>query len=141
MGIFSKIKDAIFKKKDKPVVAPQVATPAAAAPAPAPQAAAPVAAAPAAPAAPEAIEVVDVAVIMDNLADNFPNKKLNWRQSIVDMMTLLGVDSSLAHRKELATELGYTGDQSDTYTMNIWLHKQVMNELAKNGGIVPEDLK
>ncbi len=56
-------------------------------------------------------------------------------------MKLCGLDSSLAERKELATELGYTGDMSDSASMNIWLHKQVMNKLAANGGYVPAELQ
>ena len=67
-------------------------------------------------------------------------KDLNWRTSIVDLMKLLGIDSSLANRKELATELGYTGDLDGSAEMNIWLHKAVMRELAANGGKVPADL-
>jgi hypothetical protein len=67
-------------------------------------------------------------------------QKLNWRTSIVDLMKLLNLDSSLAARKELATELGYTGDMNDSATMNIWLHKQVMKKVAENGGQVPADL-
>ena len=133
MGIFSKIKDAIFGKKAQAAPAPQAAP--AAAPAPV-ETAAPVAAAP----TPTAIDLVDVAVIMDNLAASNP-QKLNWKTSIVDLMKLLDLDSSLANRKELAAELGFTGDTNDSATMNIWLHKAVMNELAKNGGIVPADLK
>ena len=67
-------------------------------------------------------------------------QKLNWRTSIVDLMKLLNLDSSLGARKELATELGYTGDMNDSATMNIWLHKQVMKKVAENGGTVPADL-
>ncbi len=63
--------------------------------------------------------------------------KSNWRTSIVDLMSLLGMENSLAERRELAKELGYTGDMSDTATMNIWLHKQVMKQMAANGGKVP----
>jgi Domain of unknown function (DUF3597) len=65
----------------------------------------------------------------------------NWRESIVDVMKLCGLDSSLANRKELAAELGFTGDTNDSASMNIWLHKQVMNQLAANGGHVPDSLK
>ena len=68
------------------------------------------------------------------------SQKLNWRTSIVDLMKLLDLDSSLAARKELAQELGYTGDSNDSATMNIWLHKQVMQKLAQNGGRVPPEL-
>jgi Domain of unknown function (DUF3597) len=56
-------------------------------------------------------------------------------------MKALDIDSSLSARKELAKELGYTGDMGDSATMNIWLHKQVMAKVAANGGIVPSDLK
>ncbi len=68
-------------------------------------------------------------------------QKLNWRTSIVDLMKLLELDSSYSARKELADELGFTGDKGDSATMNVWLHKQVMNKLAENGGVVPDDLK
>ena len=68
-------------------------------------------------------------------------EKLNWKTSIVDLMKLLKLDSSMDQRKALAEELGYTGDTGDSASMNIWLHKQVMNKLAANGGKVPADLK
>ena len=68
-------------------------------------------------------------------------EKLNWRTSIVDLMKLLGLDSSLNARKELASELHYTGDMSDSAAMNLWLQKQVMAKLAANGGKVPAELK
>lgn len=67
-------------------------------------------------------------------------RDLNWRVSIVDLMALLDMDHSLAARKELATELGYTGELNGSAEMNIWLHKRVMKELAANGGKVPADL-
>jgi len=67
--------------------------------------------------------------------------KYNWRQSIVDLMKLLDLDSSLAARKELAQELGYKGTLDGSAEMNTWLHKQVMAKLAAGGGTVPEDLK
>ncbi len=82
---------------------------------------------------------VDVAANLDALAAK-SGQKLNWKQSIVDMMGLLGMDNSLTARKHLATELGYTGDQSDSATMNVWLHKEVMKKLADNGGKVPANL-
>ncbi|MGI8526277.1 MAG: DUF3597 domain-containing protein [Pseudolabrys sp.] len=82
---------------------------------------------------------VDVEAVMTKLAA--ANKeKLDWRKSIVDLMKLLNLDSSLGARKELAKELGYTGDTNDSATMNVWLHKQVMQKLAANGGKVPADL-
>lgn len=129
MGIFSKIKDAIFGKKA------EAATPAPAAPATtsAPAAPQPV------PAAPVAISEVDVEAILSAQAAN-AGQDLNWRTSIVDLMKLLDIDPSLANRKELATELGYTGDLDGSAEMNIWLHKAVMRELAANGGTVPADL-
>jgi hypothetical protein len=68
-------------------------------------------------------------------------QQLNWRTSIVDLMKLLDLDSSLSARKELAQELNYSGDTNDSASMNIWLHKQVMQKLADNGGKVPDDLK
>ena len=68
-------------------------------------------------------------------------QKLDWRKSIVDLLKLLDLDSGLAARKELARELGYTGDTGDSASMNIWLHKQVMIKLAASGGKVPDDLR
>jgi 3-oxoacyl-ACP reductase-like protein len=82
---------------------------------------------------------VDVTAILDDLAAKNP-EKLDWRHSIVDLMKLVGIDSSLHERKELAKELHYTGDTDDSATMNIWLHKQVITKLAENGGKVPADL-
>jgi 3-oxoacyl-ACP reductase-like protein len=83
---------------------------------------------------------VDVAAILTKLAAS-NKERLDWKQSIVDLMKLLGLDSSLAARKELADELHYTGDKNDSATMNIWLHKQVMLKLAENGGKVPDELR
>jgi hypothetical protein len=82
---------------------------------------------------------VDVEAVLSGLAAK-NKEKLDWRKSIVDLMKLLNLDSSFAARKELAKELGYTGDTNDSATMNIWLHKQVMQKLAANGGKVPADL-
>ncbi|MDB5966552.1 MAG: hypothetical protein JWQ72_3052 [Polaromonas sp.] len=93
-----------------------------------------------APAAPAPMQQVDVEAVLNEMASNNP-EKLNWRTSIVDLMKLLSLDSSLNERKELAKELGYTGNTADSASMNIWLHKQVMNKLAANGGKVPDDLK
>ena len=83
---------------------------------------------------------VDVEAILTDLAGK-AGQKLDWRHSIVDLMKLLNLDSSLAARKELAAELHYTGDTSDSAAMNIWLHKQVMKKLAENGGKVPAELR
>ena len=98
------------------------------------------AAAPAPSAAPAATPQVDVERTLDDMAAN-AGQKLNWRTSIVDLMKLLGLDSSYSARKELAAELNYRGDPGDSAAMNIWLHKQVMTKLAANGGKVPADLK
>jgi Domain of unknown function (DUF3597) len=83
---------------------------------------------------------VDVAAILDK-AVAAKGEKLAWRTSIVDLMKALDIDSSFAARKELAKELGYTGDSNDSATMNIWLHKQVMTKLAANGGKLPPEIK
>lgn len=84
--------------------------------------------------------VIDVAANLDALA-KASKEKFDWRKSIVDLMKLLKLDSSLGARKELAKELGYSGDMNDSAKMNVWLHKQVMTKLAENGGKVPDELK
>jgi hypothetical protein len=83
---------------------------------------------------------VDVEAVLTGMAAQNP-QKLNWQSSIVDLMKLLDLDSSLASRKELAEELGYTGAKDGSAEMNIWLHRQVMRKLAENGGRVPDSLK
>ena len=161
MSIFSKIKTAIFGEhgplggqfsghkdaKPAPAPAPAQAPHAQPKPAPtAPQAApaapkpAPTQAAPAQP-APAAQQPVDVEQVLTGIAQKKGNPDLNWRTSIVDLMKLLDLDSSLANRKELATELGYTGAKDGSAEMNIWLHKAVMRELEKSGGTVPASMK
>ena len=90
------------------------------------------------PAAP--MEMVDVEAILNKMAQS-AGEPLNWRTSIVDLLKLLNLDSSLQSRKELAQELDYSGDTGDSAAMNIWLHRQVMNRLAANGGKVPADLR
>ena len=85
-------------------------------------------------------QTVDVAPILDK-AVAAQGEKLAWRTSIVDLMKALDIDSSFAARKELAKELGYTGDSNDSASMNIWLHKQVMTKLAANGGKLPPEIK
>jgi hypothetical protein len=87
----------------------------------------------------QAAAKVDVEAVLDEAVAK-SGQKLNWKTSIVDLMKALDLDSSLSARKELADELGYTGDKSDSTTMNIWLHKQVLAKLAANGGKVPETL-
>ena len=92
-------------------------------------------------AAPTAAQAqVDVAAVLTDLASK-NKEKLDWRNSIVDLMKLLKLDSGLSARKELAKELNYTGDMNDSARMNVWLHKQVMVKLAENGGKVPDSLK
>ena len=85
-------------------------------------------------------QTVDVAPILDK-AVAARGEKLEWRTSIVDLMKALDIDSSFAARKELAKELGYTGDSNDSASMNIWLHRQVMMKLVANGGKLPPDIK
>jgi hypothetical protein len=124
MSIFGNIMSAIFKSAGPAGTAPSAAAPSAA---PAGTSAAPKA-------------QVDVAAVLTKLAEQ-NREKLDWRRSIVDLMKLLNLDSSLAARKQLAQELHYTGDQSDSASMNVWLHKQVMQKLAENGGKVPAELR
>ncbi|WP_404337052.1 DUF3597 domain-containing protein [Sphingomonas sp. MMS12-HWE2-04] len=134
MSIFGKIRDAIFGHPKAQASAP--AAPAAPAPA------APAQAAPAAVAvAPAPAQPVDVEAVLVAIAAQKGDPDLNWRSSIVDLMKLLDLDSSLDNRKELATELGYTGAKDGSAEMNIWLHKAVMQALEKNGGTVPASLK
>ena len=83
---------------------------------------------------------VDVTAILDK-AVAAQKEKLEWRTSIVDLMKALGLDSSLTARKELAKELNYTGDTNDSAKMNVWLHQQMMKNLAANGGKLPADIK
>ncbi|KQT11187.1 DUF3597 domain-containing protein [Ramlibacter sp. Leaf400] len=87
-----------------------------------------------------AVERVDIEKVLDDMASK-NQQKLNWRTSIVDLMKLVGMESSLQERKELADELGYTGDKSDSAKMNMWLHKEVMRRMEENGGKVPANLK
>ena len=130
MSIFGKIMSAIFGSS---------AT--AATPATTPGGTAPAGSAPAAGTAPVApMDSVDVAGILDK-AVAAKGEKLEWRTSIVDLMKALDIDSSFTARKELAKELGYTGDSNDSASMNIWLHKQVMTKLAANGGKLPPEIK
>ena len=129
MSIFGKIMGAIFGSKVEAAPAGGGST-----------------AAPGSPAAPSGspsaapAQSVDVAAIVDQ-AVAAKKEKLEWRTSIVDLMKALNIDSSLSARKELAKELGYSGDTNDSATMNIWLHKQVMAKLAANGGKLPPEIK
>ena len=136
MSIFGKIKDAIFGHKSAgadPASRPQIpagmagGAPAGTQPAPSPTIGG-------------TTGQVDVEQTLKDIAAQKGNPDLNYRSSIVDLMKLLGMDSSLDNRKELATELGYTGDKDGSAEMNIWLHKEVMRQLAANGGKVPASL-
>ena len=131
MSVLGSILGGIFKKKEE-------SAPAAPAPAPTATPVAPQVTA-AAATAPQPAPEVDVAGILDFMNDQ-RDQKLNWRTSIVDLMKLVGLESSLAERKELADELGYTGDKSDSASMNIWLHAQVIQKIRDNGGRLPTDL-
>jgi Domain of unknown function (DUF3597) len=88
---------------------------------------------------PSSTPIVDVTAILDDLAAKNP-EKLDWRKSIVDLMKLVDMDSSLSARKQLATELHYSGNENDSAAMNVWLHKEVITKLAENGGKVPQEL-
>ena len=124
MGLFDKILEKLGLKKAQ--AAPQVP--------PAPQAGA------AAPPAPTSIPVVDVVAKLEKLAASNP-QKLNWKVSIVDLLKLLGLESSFAARKELAVELVCPSEKmGDSAQMNMWLHKTVLQKLADNGGNIPKEL-
>jgi 3-oxoacyl-ACP reductase-like protein len=138
MSILGSILSTIFGHASAAPAAP-ASSPQAAPGAPSPAAPKP-AAAPASGMPPKPATPVDVEAILNKLAAQ-SKEKLDWRLSIVDLMKLLNLDSSLTARKALADELHYTGNKNDTATMNIWLHKQVMQKLADNGGKVPDDLR
>jgi hypothetical protein len=130
MSIFSKIKDAIFGHKTAPAPTPTSA----------PTSPGGTTTAAPSPTIDAPTQTVDVEQVLITIADQKGNPDLNWRTSIVDLMKLLGMDSSLDNRKELATELGYSGEKDGSAEMNIWLHKEVMRQLAANGGKVPSSL-
>ena len=143
MSIFGSIVPKIFGHRGAAAVPPGSAAPDAM---PGEEAAGQPAAGTTAPPRPEATaqadapQSVDVAAVLTDLASKNP-QKLDWHHSIVDLMKLLGLDSGLQARKELAQELGYGGDTGDSAAMNMWLHKQVMRKLAENGGKVPDELR
>jgi len=136
MGLLSNLISKIFSHSGTTAAVTGAAAARSTAPAQpaAPPAAAPSPVAPAAPA-----KAVDVAAILDGLAAN-NSEKLDWKKSIVDLMKLVGMDSSFKARKQLAQELNYTGDPNDSASMNVWLHKQVLIKIAENGGKVPQEL-
>jgi hypothetical protein len=137
MSIFGSIMSKIFHHpKAQAAPAPPAAQPRPAQPA-SPQAQP----TPTAQPAPQAAaQPVDVEAVLAEMATH-ESQTLDWRHSIVDLMKLLSLDSSLTARKDLAHELGYSGDMGDSASMNIWLHKQVMRKLAENGGKVPDSLR
>ncbi len=143
MSIFGKIKDAIFGHH----LAAQAPAPSTSAPAPAPEesagsaAGAAVGAAVAQVATQQAQAPVDVEAVLHDIWVRKGSPASNYKTSIVDLMKLLDLDSSLPSREQLATELGYPGAKDGSAEMNIWLIRQVMTELEKNGGKVPADLK
>jgi hypothetical protein len=123
MGIFSNIVEAIFGKA-KAADAPAAQT-----------------GANGGGAKPQPMSRAEVDAKIQKIADDTGRKNYNWKQSIVDLMKLLDLDSSLNARKELAQELGYTGKLDGSAEMNIWLHKEVMKQMMENGGVVPDKLK
>ena len=131
MGFFSNILEKLGIKKAKaepPPAQVQIPQPAAAPAAPPP------------PPPPVEIPMVDVVTQLEGWAAANP-QKLNWKTSIVDLLKLLEIDSSYSARKELAVELGCPTDlMGDSAKMNMWLHKTVLREIAKNGGNVPREL-
>jgi len=123
MSIFSRLKDKLFGTRIPEAPAAPAATTATAA-----------------PSTPAAVTpLLDVEAVLTFMATQ-NSQTLNWQTSIVDLMKLLGMESSLAERRELADELGFTGDKQDTASMNIWLHKEVMKQFAANGGHVPASM-
>ena len=141
MALFSNLLSLIWGHAD-PAAPPPAST--GEAPAATPSSAAPDAAPAAAPATPApsaapSAAPVDVAAVLNGLATTHA-ERLDWHHSIVDLLKLVGFDSSLAARQELATDLGYTGALDGSAAMNLWLHKEVMKKLADNGGKVPQEL-
>src|SRR3982751_1611424 len=131
MGLFNNLMSKIFGHATAAAANPAATTQPISAPGGAP---APGATAVAAPP-----PVVDVAAILDGLAAKNP-ERLDWKHSIVDLMKLVGMDSSFGARKELAKDLHYSGDMNDSASMNVWLHQEVLRKLAENGGKIPHDL-
>jgi hypothetical protein len=142
MGLFDKIKGAIFGNKDPgPGNRPQIpAGMAGGAPLQQGQQQPQFQGGGTDTAQPQQGQQVDVEQALTQIAQQKGNPDLNWRTSIVDLMKLLGIDSSLDNRKELARELGYTGELNGSAEMNIWLHKATMRQLAANGGKVPQNM-
>lgn len=128
MGLFSSIISKVFVAPENAASAETVVAQAAA------EAAAPI------PVSTPAPQPVDVDAVLSKLAKERGEKDLDWKKSIVDLLKILGLDSSLSARKELAQELGYTGDLGDSAKLNVWLLKEVTRRFKENGGIVPQNL-
>ena len=139
MGLFNNLMSKIFHPGGSSASSSASSAPAAGAPASSSAPAAGGTQSATATAAPSPAQPVDVAANLNAMAAK-NTEKLDWKRSIVDLMKLVGMDSSLSARKELAKELNYTGDMSDSASMNIWLHKEVLKKLAENGGKVPPEL-
>jgi len=145
MSIFGKIMSSIFghASAQTPQAAPppagKTSTSAGAGSPPAASASTSASGSPKSAAGPVVEPHVDVEAVLTNLAGQ-NKEKLDWRSSIVDLMKLVDRDSSFGARKQLATELHYTGDPNDSAAMNVWLHKQVLIKLSQNGGKVPQEL-
>ena len=147
MSIFGNIVSAIFGKGAAPAggaaVAPGTSTATRPTTAPDPStapAAKGTVTADSAPATGKPMTRQDVEAMIKKIADA-QGEDYNWKQSIVDLMKLLNLDSSLSARKQLAQELGYKGALNGSAEMNIWLHQQVMTKLAEGGGTVPDSIK
>ena len=139
MGMFSNLMSKIFGKAPAVTSAP-ASTTASHPPSPVSHSGAPAASPPSSSASgTTAAAPVDVDAVLSGLAAKH-SETLDWKKSIVDLLKLVGMDSGLSARKELATELGYSGDQSDSSQMNLWLHREVLKKLAANGGKVPPEL-
>jgi hypothetical protein len=139
MSIFGTILQKLGLRKPEPM-ATSTAPPPAQVPPPSTVSPPVQAAPPPPPPKPVEMSEVDVASMLERMAAANP-QKLNWRTSIVDLMKLLGMESSLSERKELAQELGCPAAlMGDSAKMNMWLHKEVLRQISKNGGLVPKEL-
>jgi hypothetical protein len=135
MGFFSSILETLGLKQAQAAPPPPPPPPAAA-----PQAKPAAPPPPPPPPKPVEIPIVDVVAKLEQLAAKNP-EKLNWKTSIVDLLKLLGIDSSLTTRKALATELNCPASlMGDSAQMNMWLHKTVLKKIAENGGNIPKAL-
>jgi 8-oxo-dGTP pyrophosphatase MutT (NUDIX family) len=144
MGMFSNFMGRVFGKKESeetPAAVPAAAEEVAVQAVPAAEPAEPSRAVRVEPSGDvAAVPDFDVTAYLDGLTKASKEKGLDWRKSIVDMMKLVGIDSSLSARRELAEELGFSGDPKDSAKMNVWLHREMLQRIAANGGRLPADL-